>query len=88
MWWPVMQNSARLTVPRGPSIACSNAKAIEWDAAWLNNVDPFGRAAVRVHLSPFDKHVTASNAGMMHSEIGGGAKSMMEFNAPGLAIQN
>lgn len=48
------QNSARLTVPGGPSIACSTAKAIEWDAQWSGNLDPSGRAALGVHESAYD----------------------------------
>ncbi|OIV95512.1 hypothetical protein TanjilG_25183 [Lupinus angustifolius] len=47
------QNSAGLTVPGGPSVACSTAKAIEWDAAWSNNLDPSGRAALGVHVSAY-----------------------------------
>ncbi|KAJ0084747.1 hypothetical protein Patl1_31077 [Pistacia atlantica] len=54
------QNSARLTVPGGPSVACSTAKAIEWDAAWANNLDPSGRAALGVHLSAYS-HQAATN---------------------------
>jgi asparagine synthase (glutamine-hydrolysing) len=48
------QNSAKLTVPGGPSIACSTAKAIEWDAQWSGNLDPSGRAALGVHESAYD----------------------------------
>ncbi|KAH0922666.1 LOW QUALITY PROTEIN: hypothetical protein HID58_022684, partial [Brassica napus] len=48
------QNSARLTVPGGATVACSTAKAVEWDANWSNNMDPSGRAAVGVHLSDYD----------------------------------
>lgn len=36
--------SAAATVPGGPSIACSSAVAIEWDAAWKGMADPSGRA--------------------------------------------
>ncbi|CAM6095398.1 unnamed protein product [Calypogeia fissa] len=43
------QQSARETVPGGPSVACSTAAAISWDKAWANNLDPSGRAAVGVH---------------------------------------
>lgn len=39
---------ARL-VPGGPSVACSTARAIEWDAAFKNNADPSGRAVRDVH---------------------------------------
>lgn len=30
-------------------MACSTAKAVEWDAAWSKNLDPSGRAALGVH---------------------------------------
>ncbi|XP_027932517.1 asparagine synthetase [glutamine-hydrolyzing] 2 [Vigna unguiculata] len=53
------QNSARLTVPGGPSVACSTAKAVEWDAAWSNNLDPSGRAALGVHSSAYGNQVKA-----------------------------
>ncbi|XP_042039335.1 asparagine synthetase [glutamine-hydrolyzing] 2-like [Salvia splendens] len=48
------KNSARSTVPGGPSVACSTAKAVEWDAAWSKNLDPSGRAALGVHASAYD----------------------------------
>lgn len=35
-------------------MACSTAKAVEWDANWSNNMDPSGRAAIGVHLSDYD----------------------------------
>ena len=38
------QWSAAATVPGGPSIACSSAVAIEWDASWKGMADPSGRA--------------------------------------------
>jgi asparagine synthase (glutamine-hydrolysing) len=60
------QNSARLTVPGGASIACSTAKAVEWDAAWSNNLDPSGRAALGVHLSAYDNQVAP---GVLQPEI-------------------
>ncbi|GJU93853.1 asparagine synthetase [glutamine-hydrolyzing] [Tanacetum coccineum] len=44
-----LHNPAILTVPGGASVACSTAKAIEWDAAWSNHLDPSGRAALGVH---------------------------------------
>ncbi|KAH1262965.1 Asparagine synthetase, root [glutamine-hydrolyzing] [Glycine max] len=44
----------RLTVPGGASVACSTAKAVEWDAAWSNNLDPSGRAALGVHISAYE----------------------------------
>ncbi|KAL9235379.1 hypothetical protein vseg_010141 [Gypsophila vaccaria] len=54
------QNSARLTVPGGPSVACSTAKAIEWDQAWSKNLDPSGRAAFGVHNSAYERQVISS----------------------------
>ncbi|GEK13914.1 asparagine synthase B [Aliivibrio fischeri] len=36
-------------VPGGPSVACSSAKAIEWDESFQNCVDPSGRAVQAVH---------------------------------------
>ncbi|KAJ0682330.1 putative asparagine synthase (glutamine-hydrolyzing) [Helianthus annuus] len=50
------QNSAKLTVPGGASVACSTAKAIEWDASWSNNLDPSGRAALGVHNAAYKKN--------------------------------
>lgn len=36
-------------------MACSTAKAVEWDAAWANNLDPSGRAALGVHAAAYDE---------------------------------
>ncbi len=41
--------SAAECVPGGPSVACSSAKAIEWDESFKNCVDPSGRAVQTVH---------------------------------------
>ncbi len=41
--------SAAECVPGGPSVACSTAKAIEWDEAFKNMIDPSGRAVQSVH---------------------------------------
>lgn len=49
------KNAARSTVPGGPSVACSTAKAVEWDAAWSKNLDPSGRAAVGVHAAAYEE---------------------------------
>ena len=48
-------NGIEKTVPGGPSVACSTAKAIEWDAAFSNpeNQDQSGRM-VDVHDSTVD----------------------------------
>jgi asparagine synthase (glutamine-hydrolysing) len=55
------QNAARLTVPGGPSVACSTAKALEWDAAWSRNPDPSGRAALGVHVDAYKENADISN---------------------------
>ncbi|MGB2079534.1 MAG: asparagine synthase B [Vibrio sp.] len=41
--------SAAKCVPGGPSVACSSAKAIEWDESFKDNADPSGRAVKAVH---------------------------------------
>ena len=41
--------SAAECVPGGPSVACSTAKAVEWDEAFKQMIDPSGRAVQSVH---------------------------------------
>ena len=41
--------SAALSVPSVPSVACSSAVALEWDASFKNLNDPSGRAVAGVH---------------------------------------
>ncbi|MCG3727981.1 asparagine synthase B [Vibrio cincinnatiensis] len=41
--------SAAHCVPGGPSVACSSAKAVEWDESFKNCIDPSGRAVKTVH---------------------------------------
>ena len=41
--------SAAASVPSVPSVACSSAVALEWDAAFRNMNDPSGRAVAGVH---------------------------------------
>ncbi len=41
-------------VPGGPSVACSSAKAIEWDESFQNCVDPSGRAVQAIHNKAYD----------------------------------
>ena len=41
--------SAAESVPSVPSVACSSAAALEWDAAFKNMNDPSGRAVAGVH---------------------------------------
>ncbi len=47
--------SAAKCVPGGPTVACSTAKAIEWDESFKNLNDPSGRAAVGVHNAAYKK---------------------------------
>lgn len=42
-------DSAARTVPSVPSVACSTAEALAWDAAFKNMNDPSGRAVAGVH---------------------------------------
>ena len=72
-----------MTVPGGASVACSTAKAVEWDAAWKNNLDPSGRAALGVHLSAYDAETALSN---MPSKVIDSIPRMMEV--PGVAIHS
>ncbi len=41
--------TAAKTVPHEASVACSTAKALEWDEAWKNANEPSGRAVAGVH---------------------------------------
>jgi len=41
------------TVPFGKSVACSTAKALEWDESFKNCVDPSGRAVAGVHVDAY-----------------------------------
>lgn len=47
--------SAAQTVPSVPSVACSSAVALEWDASFKNRLDPSGRAVKSVHAEAYDK---------------------------------
>ncbi|KAF5470420.1 hypothetical protein F2P56_010936 [Juglans regia] len=80
------QNSARLSVPGGASVACSTAKAVEWDASWSNNLDPSGRAALGVHLSAYDRQVSSVSPSI--PEIIDNVHLKMEVNHLGVAIQS
>ena len=42
-------DSAARAVPHEASVACSTAKALEWDEAWKTMNDPSGRAVAGVH---------------------------------------
>ena len=47
--------SAVECVAGGPSIACSSAKAIEWDESFKNAADPSGRSIAAVHNEAYNK---------------------------------
>lgn len=47
--------SAARTVPSVPSVACSTATALEWDASFKNKIDPSGRAVKAVHTEAYEK---------------------------------
>lgn len=82
------QNSASLAVPGGPSVACSTAKAIEWDASWSKNLDPSGRAAVGVHNSAYEEHLTSVGNGNLAPEIIDNVPCMVGVPAKELIIQS
>lgn len=69
-------------------MACSTAKAVEWDAAWANNLDPSGRAALGVHLSAYEPQPPATSAADMSSNVIDTIPGINKVTtAPGLAIQ-
>lgn len=47
--------SAARSVPSVPSVACSTAEALAWDASFKNVNDPSGRAVAGVHEDAYDK---------------------------------
>ncbi|XLR38052.1 hypothetical protein HN51_024826 [Arachis hypogaea] len=77
------QNSAVLTVPGGASVACSTAKAVEWDASWSKNLDPSGRAALGVHMSAYDEKANSVSKAAEFEKI-----IPMESSHVGVAIQS
>lgn len=46
-------DAAATCVPSVPSIACSTAEALAWDASFRNNADPSGRAMKNVHVQGY-----------------------------------
>ena len=46
-------DSAASCVPSVPSVACSTAEALAWDASFKNMIDPSGRAVKSVHLDSY-----------------------------------
>ncbi|MDE5897823.1 MAG: asparagine synthase B, partial [Treponemataceae bacterium] len=47
--------AAAATVPHEASVACSTAKALEWDAAFRNMNEPSGRAVAGVHEEAYKR---------------------------------
>lgn len=48
-------DTAALSVPSVPSVACSSPIALEWDASFKNMNDPSGRAVKNVHAEAYGK---------------------------------
>jgi len=46
-------DSAASCVPSVPSVACSTAEALAWDASFKNMIDPSGRAVKNVHVDSY-----------------------------------
>jgi asparagine synthase (glutamine-hydrolysing) len=46
-------DSAALCVPSVPSVACSTAEALAWDASFKNMIDPSGRAVKNIHIDSY-----------------------------------
>jgi asparagine synthase (glutamine-hydrolysing) len=45
--------AAAACVPSVPSVACSSAEALAWDASFKNMIDPSGRAVKNVHVKSY-----------------------------------
>jgi len=45
--------TAAMTVPSVPSVACSTAEALAWDEAFRNQNEPSGRSIKNVHLQSY-----------------------------------
>ncbi|MFD0964748.1 asparagine synthase B [Pseudofulvibacter geojedonensis] len=48
-------DTAALTVPSVPSVACSSPIALEWDESFKNMNDPSGRAIANIHNKAYQK---------------------------------
>ncbi|KAI7757941.1 hypothetical protein M8C21_007677, partial [Ambrosia artemisiifolia] len=81
-------NSAKLTVPGGASVACSTAKAIEWDATWSNNLDPSGRAALGVHNAAYKKNPGSTGSVNLAPSIVDNVPRMMDITGSELFIRS
>ena len=49
--------SAARSVPSVPSVACSTAEALAWDAAFKNLNEPSGRAVKGIHEEAYDERI-------------------------------
>ncbi len=56
------QESAIATVPEGPSIACSTARAMAWDESFKNRADCSGRSVAGVRLHALTPYLITSRA--------------------------
>ncbi|MFS7945600.1 putative asparagine synthase (glutamine-hydrolyzing) [Helianthus anomalus] len=81
-----LQNSAKLTVPGGASVACSTAKAIEWDASWSNNLDLSGRVVLGVHNAAYKKNSGSISSANLATSIVENVPRMMIITCPELVI--
>ena len=82
----IVQNAARLTVPGGPSVACSTAKAVEWDAAWSKLLDPSGRAALGVHDAAYEEEKSPASADPVFRPPAHGESILVETGVPAAAV--
>jgi asparagine synthase (glutamine-hydrolysing) len=48
-------DTAALSVPSVPSVACSSPVALKWDESFKNMNDPSGRAVANVHDKAYEK---------------------------------
>jgi asparagine synthase (glutamine-hydrolysing) len=69
-------------------VACSTAKAIEWDAQWSGNLDPSGRAALGVHESAYDPQPQKIPASILTGAATSSKQRIIEVAAPGVTIQS
>lgn len=69
------QISAVRTVPGGPSIACSTARALEWDASFKNRADCSGRSIAGVHDKAYDNTFNIDADPIANAEIHASKKS-------------
>lgn len=47
--------SAALSVPSVPSVACSTAEALAWDASFQGKNEPSGRAVAGIHEEAYEQ---------------------------------